>query len=183
MAVRRHINALERDGLITASLLRKGMGRPSYVYSLTPDADEMFPKSYHKLILDLLDEMNQDDQDASLIEELFARRQARLEKAHSPRMKGKTFYEQLQELTDIQNEGGYMAELEQQGEDAFVLHEYNCPITQVANRYEQACQCELNLFKSLLNTDHIQRTECLAKGGSRCSYLIYRKNETKKPIS
>ena len=68
---------------------------------------------------------------------------------------------------------GYMAEVED-GADAgeeFVLHEYNCPIAQVAGRYQQACQCELALFRELLGTK-VERTECLAKGGGKCTYRI-----------
>lgn len=51
------------------------------------------------------------------------------------------------------------------------LHEYNCPIAQVANRYRQACHCEKQLFETLLDAS-VERTECLADGGARCTYAI-----------
>ncbi|MFD2671777.1 helix-turn-helix transcriptional regulator [Marinicrinis sediminis] len=170
MAVRRHVQALERDGLVESSLVRQAMGRPSYAYSLSRKADNYFPKSYHKLALDLLEELASDGDD--LVQHLFERRQQKLERKHEERMTGKSLHERVQELVEIQNEGGYMAQLEQDTDQAYVLHEYNCPITQVAEQHEQACHCELELFKTLLQTDEVERTECLSKGGSRCSYVI-----------
>ena len=45
-AVRSHLTALERDGLVTQSGLRRGVGKPAHVYTLTPDAERFFPKAY-----------------------------------------------------------------------------------------------------------------------------------------
>ena len=42
MAVRRHLNNLERDQLLSSHLVRQAMGRPSRVYYLTEKADEFF---------------------------------------------------------------------------------------------------------------------------------------------
>ncbi|MNV72283.1 hypothetical protein D3C71_1653600 [compost metagenome] len=75
------------------------------------------------------------------------------------------------ELASIQNENGYMVEWSQSSEDEYVLSEHNCPITQVANTYQQACSCELKLFQNLLDAN-VERTACLAKGASKCVYVI-----------
>lgn len=58
-AVRSHLAALERDGLVTQSGLRRGTGKPAYTYALTPDAERLFPKAYGavlNLMLDVLGE-------------------------------------------------------------------------------------------------------------------------------
>ncbi len=55
MGVRRHLNTLERDEMIKASLVRQSMGRPTHIYSLTDKAEDQFPKAYRQLALDMLD--------------------------------------------------------------------------------------------------------------------------------
>ncbi|MCD1258993.1 transcriptional regulator [Paenibacillus athensensis] len=170
MAVRRHIHSLERDGLLETQLVRQAMGRPSSLYSLAAAADELFPKNYHQLSLDLLDELLEHEGE-ELVGQLFERRKEKLRARYEPRMSGKSLAERVAELASIQNENGYMAEWSPSGEGAFTLSEHNCPITQVAGAYQQACACELALFRKLLGAE-VERSECLAKGGSKCVYHI-----------
>lgn len=170
MAVRRHLSTLERDGFISPTLVRQAMGRPTHKYGLTEKAEYLFPRNYHSLALDLLEELADDPEQAVLVDRMFEGRKRKLLERYASRMDGKTLPEKVEELAAIQNDGGYMVELED-GDDGLVLHEYNCPIAQVANLYHQACQCELTLFEQLLGTS-VVRTECLAKGGSKCSYVI-----------
>lgn len=171
MAIRRHLGMLERDGLIESTLIRKAMGRPMNRYTLTELAEETFPRNYHQLTLELLQELVQEDGKERILE-LFERRQDRLQVKYQSRMQGKSMSERVAELAEIQNNSGYMADWDQPDDQHYVINEYNCPISQVANTYQQACNCELALFKNLLGTSHIERTECLAKGGRKCSYQI-----------
>ncbi|MFD0715020.1 helix-turn-helix transcriptional regulator [Paenibacillus sp. GCM10027626] len=178
MAVRRHIDALERDGYIDSRTLRQAMGRPTAMYRLTPQADKFFPKKYQTLALDLLGELGRESGD-EMINLLFQRRQEGLFNKYTAAMHNKDLADRVSQLARIQNENGYMVHYEQEGPDEFVLQEYNCPISDVANEYGQACQCELNLFRSLLGAD-VTRTECLAKGGQKCVYRIKRAKEKKQ---
>lgn len=169
MAVRRHLNTLERDGLIESKISRQAMGRPTNLYSLSPLADELFPKNYHLLTLDLLDEL-QAEEGEDKVSRLFERRKQKMLDKYGPRMEGKDLAGRVEELAEIQNASGYMVDMEKTG-DGYVLNEYNCPITQVANQYNQACVCELALFERLLDAD-VERKECFTEGGARCSYAI-----------
>lgn len=170
MAVRRHVNTLDRDGLLETKLVRQAMGRPTSLYSLAPQADELFPKKYLQLTLDLLGELVEDE-GQQLVDRLFERRQEKMEQRYHARMKADSLEERVAELALIQNENGYMVEWSQSDQGEFIFSEHNCPITQVANRFQQACQCELKLFQNLLDAD-VERTECLAKGGTKCVYRI-----------
>ncbi|MDQ6421824.1 HTH domain-containing protein [Paenibacillus sp. LHD-117] len=171
MAIRRHMHEMERQGSVSIVPLRQPKGRPLHVFELTEAADRHFPKNYHNLTIDLLAELEDDPDTSPLIDRMFEGRKRKLQERYAPRMAGKTLEERVRELTDIQNGSGYMAEMEREDDDGFMLHEYNCPITDVAGKYGQACDCELSLFRSLLEVQ-VNRTECLAKGGSRCSYVI-----------
>lgn len=174
MAVRRHIDALERDGFIESRTIRQPMGRPTAAYHLTERANVLFPNKYHTIALDLLDELVQESGE-NMVERLFERRKETLYKKYAGTMEDKSFEDKISLLANIQNDNGYMAELEKKSEDEYVLIEHNCPIAQVANQYTHACQCELRLFESLLDAD-ISRPECLAKGGRKCVYRIRKRN-------
>lgn len=171
MAIRRHMYELEREGTVAITSVRQPMGRPMHTFELTAGSDELFPKNYGTLAVDLLAELEEDPETAVLIDRMFDGRRRKLQDRYAPRMEGRSLEERVRELEAIQNAGGYMAEVERLSEEEYILHEYNCPITSVAGKYEQACSCELALFRGLLEAP-VARTECLAKGGSRCSYAI-----------
>jgi predicted ArsR family transcriptional regulator len=172
MAVRRHIHTLERDKLIQSELVRQAMGRPMYRYSLTELSDDLFPKNYPQLTLDLLTELEEQPNGVEVIDRMFAGRRVKLEARYQERMQDRSLAERIAELGTIQDAGGYMTEWEPAEEEgAYRLYEYNCPIAQVAKRYRQACHCEQQLFEQLLDAQ-VERTECLADGGTRCTYVI-----------
>src|ERR671920_1752892 len=56
--VRAHLATLERDAIVRqrGSVRRgSGGGKPAYVYELTPEAEELFPKAYEPVLSQLLD--------------------------------------------------------------------------------------------------------------------------------
>lgn len=53
-AVRAHLAALERDGLVRQGELRRTGGKPSFTYDLTSEAERLFPKAYGVLLHELL---------------------------------------------------------------------------------------------------------------------------------
>lgn len=173
MGVRRHLSSLEREGFIEQRAVRQPMGRPVHMFQLTPQAEQLFPSNYNRLALDLLDELARDEHTTGLINKLFEARRNKMLDSYQVRMEGKSLPERAAELAAIQDASGYMARLEAGAEDEMLLHEHHCPIAQVAGRYQHACRCELELFQSLLGAEAaVERTECLAKGGGKCTYRI-----------
>lgn len=174
MAVRRHLNTLERDNLITSSLVRQAMGRPTNVYALSPEADELFPRNYHDLALDLLQDI-QDAEGPEKVAQLFQRREDRLEQKYRSHVQG-SLAERVASLAELQNQKGYMVEWEHDDRsDAYYIKEFNCPIAQVARRFHYACHCELSLFRRLLDAE-VEQLSCMAKGGDNCLYRIKEKS-------
>ena len=57
VSVRHHIAQLQADGLITATEVRHGVGRPHHTFSLTEEALELFPTRYFRLINRLIAEL------------------------------------------------------------------------------------------------------------------------------
>ena len=79
------------------------------MYTLAPQADELFPKKYSQLTLDLLDELLEDEGHEK-IERLFEGRQGKLEARYQSRMQAKSLEDRVAELALIQNENGYMVD-------------------------------------------------------------------------
>jgi len=173
MAVRRHLESLKNEGYITFRTVKQPMGRPVSLYSLTESAEDFFPRNYHSLALDLLQEL-QDEAGDEMISLLFDKRKETLRSKYSPTVAADALEERVAALAQIQNDNGYMVDYKKVAEEEFILEELNCPISQVASRYQHACRCELDLFRSLLGAD-VERTECLAKGGKKCVYHIRNK--------
>ncbi|WP_425590453.1 helix-turn-helix transcriptional regulator [Fictibacillus sp. b24] len=179
MAVRRHLNTLERDHVIETTLVRQAMGRPIHFYHLTASGDEQFPRNYSGLTVEFLNDIEEVN-GTEAVDLLFKRRENRLQDKYKDRMNILSDFEQkVNELANIQNEAGYMVDWKS-GEvpGTYVLTEYNCPIAMVANEYQQACSCELSLFKRMLQTDDVERKTCMAKGGDYCCYIIKEEKQT-----
>ncbi len=175
MAVRRHLNTLEKDGFIESQTMRQTMGRPTAVYRLSETAEDLFPKKYHLLMSDLLNELVHAAGE-DMIDVLFERRKHTLTNKYQAKMEGKSLREKVAALADIQNENGYMAEWKcrksgSSAREEYAIIEHNCPIARIAAEYKQACRCELELFETLLDAD-VTRTSCIADGEHQCTYLI-----------
>ena len=54
-AIRTHLLALEGDRLVTQGEPRRGSGKPSFTYTLTPEPERLFPKAHGVLLQELLD--------------------------------------------------------------------------------------------------------------------------------
>ena len=173
MAVRRHLNTLERDNIIETTLVRQAMGRPTNVYHLTKTGQEMFPRNYATLTVDLLRDI-ESLSGKEMVEQLFERRKERMKEVYSSRMiEYKTLEEKIEELARLQNDHGYMVEWEKDDEGSYIFKEYNCPISEIAQEYPVACNCELSLFQELLGTEEVDCEVCMAVDAEpHCYYKI-----------
>lgn len=171
MAIRRHLNSLEKEHLIQISTMRQSMGRPVQVFALTEKGHQLFPRNYFSLAMSFLTDIEA-LAGSDMISRLFKKRQARMADSYLQRMKANSFTERVKELAAIQNEHGYMVEFEEIAPHTFKFVEYNCPIYDVAHKYRQACNCEIALFKKVLQTESVEQVFCMANGEDVCQYIV-----------
>ncbi|WP_449622638.1 helix-turn-helix transcriptional regulator [Robertmurraya sp. Marseille-Q9965] len=171
MAVRKHLDSLQKDNIIWSKEIKQPIGRPLQMYLLTDTGDNLFPKNYEGLTLEFLDDMKELYGEDS-IQKLFQKREERLTSEYKKRLAKKTNKEKIHEIANIQNEKGYMADITEITPNTFELIEYNCPIMAVANEFKTACQCETNLFKNVLDTKDVRRVSCKTEGNDHCKFLI-----------
>jgi predicted ArsR family transcriptional regulator len=170
VGVRQHLALLERDGLVHIAGVRRAVGRPSHLYALTPAAESLFPRSYDRIALDALAFVRASGGELA-IEELFGARRERLVAQLAPQLAGRPLAEQVRALAAILNEQGYMCDVHERDDGAFVLTQHNCPIDCVARAYPQACAHELRLYETVLGVA-LARDETISDGGSCCRYTI-----------
>ncbi len=178
MGVRRHLLALEKDGLVRVQLHRQPAGRPAYIFQLTEEGYDTFPRSYDLLATQLLDAV-QTREGENKVSEMFAGRMDQLVAQYEPRMHGKDLAGRVAELARIQDENGYMAVWEKV-EGGYLLKEQNCAIYRVACRFQSACQYEIELFRRLLDAD-IERIEHQVKGDKSCTYRVTERQVNELP--
>jgi predicted ArsR family transcriptional regulator len=170
VGVRQHLALLERDSLVEITGLRRGVGRPSHLYALTPEAEQLFPKQYDRLALDILGYIN-DTGGSEAVDRLLDARRNTLQRRYGSRLAGKNREEQIQELCAILNEQGYMTAYERLEDGSFVLTEHNCPVDCVAREHVQLCGQEIRLYEDLLGVP-VQRDSTIAAGDTCCRYRI-----------
>jgi predicted ArsR family transcriptional regulator len=169
VAVRKHLDALEADGLVVTRRVPVPRGRPMLAYRLTEESGNLFPQRYDRLAVELLDDLVALD-GTEMLGRLFAARTERLSHSYETHLQDKDLAAQLAELARLRDEEGYMAVFEIR-DGQFVLREHHCPIFEVAQRHPEACNCEQELFERVLKT-HVTRETRLVDGKPFCEYTI-----------
>ncbi len=170
VGVRQHLALLERDSLVRVAELRRSVGRPSHLYTLTPEAERYFPKNYDRLTVDILS-IIADRYGEVAVDDILRARREKLARNIAPRLAGKSRAEQVEELNVMLAEMGYMCEVQHTDNGWIILVEHNCPIDCVARHHPQFCAHELELYQELLGVP-IQRDATIVGGAGCCRYYI-----------
>lgn len=174
-AIRRHLDFLEKEGLVTFSFKKTGsVGRPLKVYKLTDKAKnlEIFPKQYEKILLLLLQKiikLNGKEHAVLLLSEV-ARDIAGI---FSSSIRSEDFEAKCKELAKALDNFGSVSFFTREG-DYCVVYQYNCVLNEIARVYgDLICDFMDKAIKEALGENvFIMRESCLAKGDRMCKRLI-----------
>src|SRR3712207_1972959 len=167
--VRAHLAILERDGIVRqrGSVRRSsGGGKPAYVYELTQEAEDLFPKAYEPVLRRLLDVLStqlEPEESEALLRSVGSR----LAEEHSTRADGT--HARLESAVEVLNELGGLAELEER-DGALVIRGYSCPLARVTPDHPEVCR--MAETRSEEDTSELQSRQYLV-----CRLLL----EKKKP--
>jgi DeoR family transcriptional regulator, suf operon transcriptional repressor len=176
-AVRRHLKDLEEEGLIQHQVVQAGMGRPQHTYELSQKGRERLPAHYDTFALSLLDTLAETvgkDQVRDILRMQWQR------KAYEYRQKigPGSLQERVAKLVELRQAEGYMAEWHpvepnsQTATPSYIITEYNCAISQIAETFPSVCGNELEMFALALQDCKVERTHWLVNGEHRCGYLV-----------
>ncbi|MGI0490477.1 iron-sulfur cluster biosynthesis transcriptional regulator SufR [Alkalinema pantanalense CENA528] len=174
-AIRRHLKDLEIEGLIHHKTVQVGMGRPNHIYELSKKGRSQFPDRYDEFAVSLLDTLAETvgkDQ----VNDILRKQWERKAQDYQDALGSGTLAERVQALVELRRAEGYMAECYLVDENAscpkYVLTEYNCAISHIAESFPTICGHELEMFAIALQDCSVERTHWLVDGEHRCGYLI-----------
>ena len=167
--VRGHLAVLERDGIVRrrGSVRRgSGGGKPAYVYELTSEAEDLFPKAYEPALGGLLD---------VLAERLGLEESGALLRSVGRRLaEGRTVptdgtRARLEAAAGVLNELGGLAELEEQ-DGTLVIRGYSCPLSAVTPNHPEVCHMAEALVAEVAGVQVYER--CDRSERPRCCFEV-----------
>jgi predicted ArsR family transcriptional regulator len=173
MAVRQHLYALQREKIVTAEERPAPLGRPAKHWSLTPEANRLFPDAYAELNVALIGAV-QDAFGAPGIQRLLDARLTRQRGDYGARIpKSAPLARKLEILARLRTAEGYMAEVRRDGRGRFLFIEHHCPICAAATACQGFCATELDLFRALLGPAvRVERSQHILAGDRGCVYEV-----------
>jgi predicted ArsR family transcriptional regulator len=169
VTVRHHLNALLAAGAIEAASVRRKVGRPYYVYSLSAQGQELFPKRYVRLTNRLLDEMKE-RLPQSLIDELFAGVVDNVLEEHRGEFEHLPLEGRLDYLVSLLAEEGFLSTWEKT-DSGFRLVEYSCPYLSIGATHAEVCTFDKKLMDGVLQLP-VQQESCMLQGADCCQFAV-----------
>ena len=168
-AVRLHLTQLQARGAVQVEKVREGVGRPYYVYSVTPEAHNLFHKDYGDLARLLLEEV-QETQGSDALQGVLRRVGDRLAKVYQDQVLGRELSDRLVAWADLLDQRGIPVEIEKT-DGGFVFREYGCPYHNVAVDNRAVCEMERQVMARLLESG-VKLTQCVLDGHHGCQFAV-----------
>ena len=174
--IRRHLDILQRDHLVSYQQCHKPQGRPEYRYSLTEDGHESGYRDYQKLltllvstikglsISELSDKCGQD-----LLAFLMSRISDSISDASKPNG-ALSMEERVARLEQLLNENGYQPQISRNN-GHIEVRLCNCPFRAAALCEESICLSDQYLISNVLGVQPVRQSS-IRSGALCCSYLV-----------
>jgi DeoR family transcriptional regulator, suf operon transcriptional repressor len=169
VTVRHHLNGLQAEGLIESETVRRKVGRPYFVYSISEKGQELFPKRYVRLTSRLLGELKNRlppdvlrDIMQGVVQGVIADHEGEFE--HLP------LEERLNYLIELLAEEGFLADW-QKAENGYTIIEYSCPYLSVGQKHMEVCTFDKELMLQVIQAPITQHS-CMLEGADCCEFSI-----------
>jgi predicted ArsR family transcriptional regulator len=177
-AVRTHIAALERDGIVEHVGTERGTGgKPARVYGLTGEGEELFPKAYALVLGGLVEEIARVDgwERATALLRAVGQRAAPAASAASADREGRV----AAAATALRSLGGDVEV--QRTERGYTLQGYGCPLSAVTMKHPEVCALARALVEEITGQSV---TECCERNGRpRCRFRIDDEPESQSSLA
>lgn len=165
-AVRTHLSALQRDGMVEpAGVQRDTGGKPAQVYDITRETEELFPKAYSTVLSGLLGEIEEQQGHDALLKLL---RGVGARAAAGVKAKGDV-QARVEIAAAVLRSLGADLDVERDGKE-WVLRGYGCPLSAVVEDHHEACELVEELVSGVVGAP--VRECCDRAGRPRCSFRI-----------
>jgi len=168
-AIRQQLVVLERDGLVVEEAVRRGPTKPTLDFSLTPEAEKLFPQHYDKMLTAVLREVRSRYGGAA-VGSIFDDIAQRTVSKAKERITAQEPEERVAQLTEVLREQGVIAEYSLI-DGGFALHEHTCPYSSVVKDNPEVCSVIHHVIDETIGGEHRQ-VESLATGGKECRFEL-----------
>ncbi len=166
-AVRAHLASLERDGLVEQRGVQRGVGKPAYIYGLSPSAEQLFPKAYDQVLSHLLD-LLAERLGAAAVESLLVEVGRR---AVAGRVWPEGAEARLEAALLLLEELGGLAEVERRN-GSVAIRGYSCPLGELVPAHPEVCRLAEAVLSEVVGAPVRERCE---KGSApRCVFEVER---------
>ena len=170
MAIRGHLNKLERDQFIKVGNVKQKLGRPLQIFSLTEKGDTCFPKNYGQFSVSLLESLKEIN-DGQILNQVIEKREEKLIRERTKFLeKATTPHEKLELYAKCLDRMGYMPTVEKVSEVKYLFHENNCALRDIANNFNFCCSSELKILCAIFPEAKVTRVANQAHKDTRCTY-------------
>ena len=175
-AIRRHLEALVADGVLTevppkpgSSGANRGRGRPARRYALTDQGRSRFGHAYDELATTALRQLRAAAGEQALV--AFADdRASRLTRSLRERLTdepGTDSRQKAELVAEVLTEEGYVASAAPAGRGIQIC-QHHCPVVHVAAEFPELCEAETRALAEALGTN-VQRLATIAHGDGVCT--------------
>ncbi len=169
VTVRHHLNALQAEGTIEASSVRRKVGRPYYVYSLSEQGQELFPKRYVRLTSRLLDELK-DRLPEEVINDIFSSLVDTVLEEHKGEFEHLPIEKRMDYLVTLLSDEGFLSTWEKTS-SGYQLVEYSCPYLSIGSTHAEVCEFDKQLMSGVLQLQ-VRQDSCMLHGANCCRFSI-----------
>ena len=173
--VRRHLDILQRDQLVSFAQVKKKTGRPEHTYYLTEMGQETLPKGYSSLLSRLLEEMSSLSREevsglgGDGVVELAFQRMAEHTVERVSVGSSDSLQDRIAIATDVLKAEKFEPSVEESnGTVTISLH--NCPFRAVALKTDTVCTYDRLVLSSILGND-VELEQCVRGGDEACRYV------------
>lgn len=165
--VRRHLDRLEAEGLLEIEALRRGPGRPSYLYRATDEGVRAVRDRTPQLTERLLAEMVRLRIPPQALSDALATQVA---EAHREEVHEGSIEQRVDDVVDALRPEGILDSWER-GEDGIHLVNNACPYIGAATTSDCVCEADRLTIEKLVGAT-VEQTGRLADGDPGCEYVI-----------
>jgi predicted ArsR family transcriptional regulator len=167
-AVRAHLLSLERDGLIKQNGLQRGTRKPHLAYSLTEEAEHLFPKAYDALLNQLIAVLKARLPPMALEEVLREVGRSLAGAQAASRKNGDMGSRIARALVALEAIGG-AARVEKENEKLVICSE-SCPLATAVAEHPEVCRLAETLLSEIIGVK--VREHCDREGSPRCRFEV-----------
>ncbi len=169
MGILKHVTQLEQRGLLSRKVIKKEVGRPTYVFNLTESGKLYFTNSDSLILMELLKYIESEGK-SEIITKFLKERYKILYNEYKEKLNKKDLGEKVEILAKLRTSTGYMAEVKKCG-NSYELTELNCPIYKIASLFGEACSLEKDLFSKVLDAE-VENSHRQVNNSNLCRFII-----------